>query len=308
MTRYRWVAARKAEGFPITMACRVAEVSRQAFYDHQAREAAGPSPAELAEVELVALMREIHAELDGIYGSPRMCEALNKRGRVVNHKRVERLMRKHQIVGVHKPAKVRTTLPAEEHPPLPDLVGRRFTPGAPDVAWVGDITYVPTGEGWLYLASVLDLGSRRLLGYSMADHMRTELVADALRMAAGARAGNTEGIIFHSDRGAQYLSGDYRQLIADLDMTQSAGRTGVCWDNAVAEAFWSSLKRELVHRYTFPTRAQARRAIFAWINRYNHTRLHSSLSYMPPVTWEAAHHPQSTSEHTRDQLDWPLTA
>ena len=286
MTRYRWVTARKAEGFPITMACEVADVSRQAFHDWRARIAAGPTAGELAEAELVAVMRGIHAESDATYGEPRMTEELARRGRVVNHKRVRRLMRVHGIVGVHKPAKVRTTIPAEEHPALPDLVGRRFAPTAPDVVWCGDITYVRTGEGWLYVASVLDLGSRRLLGYSMAEHMRTELVADALEMAAAARGGQTAGVVFHGDRGSQYMSGDYRQLIADLGIVQSVGRSGVCWDNAVAEAFWSSLKREVVHRYRFATRADARRAIFAWINRYNHRRLHSSLGYLPPIEWE----------------------
>jgi len=286
VTRYRWVAARKAEGFPITIACKVAQVSRQAFSDWRARQAAGPSPAALAEAALVAEIRQVHDEFDRIYGEPRVTAELARRGRRVNHKRVERLMRAHGIVGVHKPAKVRTTIPAEGAPPLPDLIGRRFDPGAPDVAWVGDITYVPTGEGWLYLASVLDLGSRRLLGYSMADHMRTELVTNALTMAAGARGGVTTGIIFHGDRGSQYLSGDYRQLVADLAMVQSVGRTGVCWDNSVAESFWSSLKRELVHRYRFGDRASARRAIFAWINTYNHQRLHSSLGYSPPAEWE----------------------
>ena len=120
----------------------------------------------------------------------------------------------------------------------------------------------------------------------MAEHMRTELVADALEMAAATRGGRTAGIIFHSDRGSQYTSSEYRELIADLDMAQSVGRTGVCWDNAVAESFWSSLKRELVHRYRFPDRATARRAIFAWINRYNNNRLHSSLGYLPPIEWE----------------------
>ena len=287
MTRYWWVAARKAEGFPITMACDVAEVSRQAFHDWRVRQGAGPTRAERAEAELVAAIREIHDEFDGIYGEPRVTAELANRGWRVNHKRVERLMRIHRIVGVHKPVKIRTTLPAENAPPLPDLIGRRFDPGAPDVAWAGDITYIRTGEGWLYVASVLDLGSRRLLGYSMADHMRTELVADALGMAAGARGGRTDGIIFHGDRGAQYLSGDHRQLIADLGMVQSVGRTGVCWDNSVAESFWSSLKRELVSRYRFDDRATARRAIFAWINTYNHRRLHSSLDYQPPATWEA---------------------
>lgn len=286
MTRYRWVAARKAEGFPITMACGVADVSRQAFCDWRRRVASGPTGAEVAEADLVAQIRAIHADFDGTYGAPRVTEELARRGRPANHKRVERLMRAHGIVGVHKAARVRTTIPADQAPPLPDLIGRRFNPGRPDVAWVGDITYIPTGQGWLYLASVLDLGSRRLLGYSMAEHMRTELVADALTMAATARGGATSGIIFHGDRGSQYLSGDYRQLVADLEMRQSVGRTGLCWDNSVAESFWSSLKRELVHRYRFPDRATARRAIFAWINRYNRLRLHSSLGYLPPIEWE----------------------
>ncbi len=140
MTRYRWVLDRKAEGFPITMACKVAEVSRQAFWDWRAKMAAGPTDAEAAEAVLVAAIRGIHAESDATYGQPRMTPELVDLGFKVNHKRVERLMRVHGIVGVHKPAKVRTTIPAEENPPMPDLIGRRFAPGAPDVAWVGDIT------------------------------------------------------------------------------------------------------------------------------------------------------------------------
>jgi transposase InsO family protein len=293
VTRYRWVAARKAEGFPTTTACEVADVSRQAFYDWRQRDIAGPSEAEQSEAALVQEMREIHDEFDETYGSPRMTFELRNRGFVVNRKRVERLMRHHGIVGVHKPARVRTTIPAEEAPPLPDLVQRNFKPGRPDVAWVGDISYIGTGEGWLYLATVIDLGSRRLLGYAMADHMRTALVVDALAMAAGVRGGRTTGIIFHSDRGAQYLASDYRQAVADRGMVQSAGRTGVCWDNSVAEAFFSSLKRELVHRYRFEDRAGARRAIFAWINRYNTRRLHSSLRYRSPIDWENTQ-PQAT--------------
>lgn len=141
MTRYRWVAARKAEGFPITAACKVAEVSTTAFDDWRRRGAAGPTDAECAEAALVAVIREIHDETDGTYGEPRMTPELRDRGWAVNHKRVERLMRVHGIVGVHKPPRVRTTIPAEHAPPLPDLIGRLFDPGAPDVAWVGDITY-----------------------------------------------------------------------------------------------------------------------------------------------------------------------
>lgn len=289
MTRYRWVLDRKAEGFPITMACKVAEVSRQAFCDWRAKRA-GPTDAERAEAELVAAMHEIHAESDATYGQPRMTPELADRGFVVNHKRVERLMRVHGIVGVHKAPKVRTTIPAEDNPPMPDLIGRRFDPGEPDVAWVGDITYIATGEGWLYLASVLDLGSRRWLGYSMADHMRTELVSDALEMAVAARGGRVNGVIFHGDRGSQYMSHDYRKQVAGHGMVQSVGRTGVCWDNSVAESAWSSLKRELVSRYRFDTRAEARRAIFAWINRYNSRRRHSTLGYIAPIIWEQQYH------------------
>lgn len=155
MARYMWVAARKAEGFPITMAARVAKVSRQAFYEWRARRAAGPTAAELAEVELVALIREIHAEFDDTYGEPRVTAELARRGQVVNHKRVQRVMATHGVVGVHKPAKVRTTIPAEDTPPLPDLIGRRSAPAAPDVAWVGDIAYV-----WHHLWSRLRDGAR----------------------------------------------------------------------------------------------------------------------------------------------------
>jgi putative transposase len=284
--RYAWVAARKAEGFPTMAACEVADVSRQAFYDWRARENAEPTEAEVAEADLVEEMREIHDEFDETYGSPRMTVELGNRGRRVNRKRVERLVRVHGIVGVHKPAKVRTTIPVEEAAPLPDLVRRNFAPGRRDVAWVGDISDIATGQGWLYLATVIDLGSRRLLGYAMADHMRAELVCDALAMAAGARGDRTAGIISHSDRGAQYLGDHYRAAVTARAMIQSVGRTGVCWDNSVTESSFSSLKRELIHRYRFEDRAGARQAIFTWINRYNTRRLHSSLGYRSPIDWE----------------------
>ena len=288
MTRYAWVLARKAESFPVTAACAVAEVSTSAFNDWRRRREADPTDAEIQEAALVAAMWEIHAEFEGSYGSPRMSVELTNQGWVVNHKRVERLMALHGIVGIHKPAKVRTTIPAEHNPPLPDLVGRNFNPGEVDVAWVGDITYIPTGEGWLYLATVIDLGSRRLLGYSMAAHMRAELVIDAVDMAATVRVGQTKGIIFHSDRGGQYMSDDHAKAMWRHQMRQSVGRTGVCWDNAVAESFFSSLKRELVSRHRFATRAEARRAIFGWTARYNTRRLHSSLGYRSPNDFEAS--------------------
>ena len=289
MNRYKWIAAQKADGYLVTVAAKIAGVSRQAFYDWHAHRDDKPTDAELAEAQLVKVMHDIDVEFDGTYGEPRMTEELANRGYRVNPKRVARLMKLHGIVGVHKPAKKRTTLPAEYNPPLPDLIGRRFKPRRPDVAWVGDITYIRTPAGWLYLATVIDLGSRRLIGYAMANHMRTELVLDALSMAVAARGGNAGRVIFHSDRGAQYMSGEFADRIAQLKMRQSIGRTGVCWDNAVAEAFFGSLKRELVDRYHFADRATARRAVFVWINRYNHRRLHSSLNYQTPAGWEASY-------------------
>ena len=153
------------------------------------------------------------------------------------------------------------------------------------MAWGQDITYIATGEGWLYLTSVLDLGSRRL-GYSMADHMRTELVLDALDMAVSARGGVVAGVIAHADRGSQYTSYDYLEYLRDRQMRPSVGATGICWDNSVAESFWASLKRECLRGRVFATRADARRAIFRWINWYNQTRLHSSLDHVPPIEWE----------------------
>ena len=296
MTRYEWVTDRKAEGFPINMACDVAEVSRQTFYDWQTRVADGPTDTEQSEAVLVAEMCEIHKDFDGTYGEPRMTVELEDRGHRVNKKPVARLMRTHGIVGIHKPEKKKTTIGGGDYLSIPDLIRRKFAPGCPDVAWVSDITYVPTSQGWLYLATVIDLGSRRLLGYSMAPHMRTELVTDALDMAVNVRGDRTKGIIFHSDRGSQYTSSDFQQQLNDLGMLQSVGRTGVCYDNAVAESFFSSLKRELVHRHRFKTRDTARRAIFTWIVQYNTRRLHSSLNYQPPIEWENTYNQNTISK------------
>lgn len=288
MTRFVHVDDQKAAGFPVSAACEAAGVSTSGYYDWAAREAAGPTERQLAEAELVALMRDLFEEAEGNYGVPRMFKALRKGGLVVNAKRVARLMRLHGMAGRHRRRTCRTTFPGPDGYQIPDLVGRRFAPGAPDVAWCQDITYIPTREGWLYLASVLDLGSRRLLGYSMADHMRTELVLDALAMAVAARGGDkaVAGVIAHADRGSQYTSNDYIDYCQDRQMRPSVGRTGVCWDNAVAESFWESLKRECVQGRVFATRAQARQAIFKWINWYNGTRLHSTLKDVSPLEWE----------------------
>ena len=287
MSRYRFVSTMKAEGFPIDAACVAAEVSRAAYYDWVVRVAAGPTDAEWDEAILINEIHDVHHHLDDTYGSPRMTDELARRGFVVNHKRVERLMANNCIHAKDgRRRKVRTTIPYVTAPPLPDLVERRFDPGEPGLRTCGDITYIPTDEGWLYLADVLDIGSRRVVGYAMDDKMPTELVANALRMAIDARGGDVEAMIFHHDRGAQYMAREFRALCARHRIAQSVGRIGSSYDNAVAESFWATLKRELVSRYRFETRADARRAIIAWINHYNAVRLHSTLGNVPPIEWE----------------------
>lgn len=297
MSRYRCVDDQKAAGFPVTAACEAHGVSTSGYYDWCQREAAGPSAREVADAHLVELMREIHAAGDGAYGVPRMWRELRRAGLVVNKKKVHRLMRKAGLAGRCYRRAVRTTFPGPDGYEIPDLVGRRFAAGAPDLAWVQDITYIPTGEGWLFLASVLDLGSRRLVGYSMADHMRTELVLDALTMAVAARGGKeaVAGVIAHADRGSQYTSNDYLEFCQAAQLRPSVGRTGVCWDNAVAESFWASLKRECILGRSFATRAEARRAIFRWINWYNTSRIHTTLGGIPPIEWEQRHHLKQAS-------------
>jgi putative transposase len=288
VTRYMCVDDQKAAGFPVSAACQAADVSTSGYYDWCARRAAGPTERQLAEAELVELMRELFDAADGNYGVPRMYKALRHAGLTVNKKKVRRLMRRHGMAGRFRRRTVRTTIPGPDGYVIPDLVGRGFEPGAPDIAWCQDITYIATREGWLYLASVLDLGSRRLLGYSMADHMRTELVLDALIMAVAARGGDhaVAGVKAHADRGSQYTSNDYIDFCHARQLRPSVGRTGVCWDNAVAESFWESLKRECLQGRIFATRAEARRAIFRWINWYNTSRLHTSLNDIPPIEWE----------------------
>ena len=246
MSRYECVAHQKAAGFPVTNACEIVEVSTSGFYDWCTRATAEPTEREIAETDLVALMRGIFDAADGNYGVPRMHRELRHGGVVVNEKRVRRLMRLHGMAGRCLRRRVRTTVPGPDGYTIPDLVGRAFTPGQPNVAWCQDITYIATDEGWLYLASVLDLGSRRLLGYSMADHMRTELVLDALGVAIAARDGNVAGVITHADRGSQYTSNDYLDFCQTHQLRPSVGRVATCFDNAVAESFWASLKRECI--------------------------------------------------------------
>jgi putative transposase len=281
--RYRCVDAQKAAGFPVAAACKAAEVSRSAYYAW----ACGSSHPNLAQAELVSEIRAIHTDSRGTYGSPRVHAELRRRGRRVNHKRVERLMRSYGIVG-HRPRRRRSlTRPDTTAAPAPDLLGRLFDPDRPDVAWCGDVTYIRTDQGWLYLASVIDLASRHLLGWSMGDHHDAALVTGALDAAVAARGRRRmPDTIFHTDRGAEYTSAACIDACTRLGLRRSMGRTGSCLDNAVAESWFASLKVELVDRYHYRTRAEARAAVFAWIHWYNRRRLHSANDYLPPAEWE----------------------
>ena len=287
MTKFAFIDAHRAE-FSVVDLCRVGGVSTSGFYGWQARRQAGPTAAELVEAELVAEIRGIHARSRGAYGCPRVVGKLHKQGRRINHKRVERLMARHGIRGRCGRRRMRTTIRDPHARPATDLVERCFDRDELDALWLGDITYIPTGEGWLYMSSVLDACSRRLLGWSLAEHMRTELVADALSAAVGQRGGRRHiaGVVFHSDHGTQYTSDEYRELCEQLAITQSMGSVGDSYDNAMAESFWASLKRELVDWSSFATRAEARAAVFEWINWYNHERLHTSLQMQSPLEFE----------------------
>ncbi|MFI5035952.1 MAG: IS3 family transposase [Acidimicrobiales bacterium] len=286
MTRYRWIAARRAEGFPVRLCCRVLEVAPSTYYDWRNVHGAGATERELDEAYLVNAIIAVHDSLDDSYGSPRLTHEL-RHDRCVNHKRVERIVREHGLYAKDaRRRKCRTTIPDGSAPPMPDLIQRHFSVGEPGLRTCGDITYLPTGEGWLFLAGVLDFGSRRCLGYSMDERMPAELVGRALTMAADTRGGDVEGMVFHHDRGSQYTSREFRELCDRLGVRQSVGRTGSCHDNAVAESFWATLKREMVSRCRFETRAEARRVIVHWINHYNGLRQHSSINNLSPIEWE----------------------
>ena len=284
VTLYRFVDAQRAEGFPVRLICSVVGVSPSAYYAHKQRPQ--PSPVQLAEAALVAEIRSIWAESAGTYGSPRVSAELRRRGRVVNHKRVERLMKCHDMAGF-VPRKRRVTTTADSAHRLPDLLEGDFGAARPDTAWVGDISYIRTRQGFLYLAFVLDLASRRVVGISMAPHLKASLATDALREAIATRGGQIRDVIFHTDRGSQYTSEATARLSKAYGIRQSVGRTGVCWDNAAAESFLGTLKKELVNRADYHNRHQARLSIRWWIEAwYNPRRLHFTIGQQPPNEWE----------------------
>jgi len=234
-------------------------------------------------------IRALHARNRQVYGSPRICRALNDQGHRISVHTVARIMREEGLRAKAKRAFVpRTTDSAHERPVAPNLLARQFETDRCQRKWAADITYVPTDEGWLYVAGVLDLHSRRLVGWSMADHLGTSLASDALRMALGRRQARTD-LLHHSDRGVQYASLEYQALLEQQGIRVSMSGPGNCYDNAMMESFWSTLKTELVHLEHYETRQQARQSIFEYIETfYNRSRLHSSLGYVSPETFEAA--------------------
>ena len=282
MTVYPFIEAEKAGRRNAARACALLKVSRAAFYQHLA----GPSRRERADAELTEQIRAVHKESKGRYGSPRVHAELRRRGHRHSRKRVARLMRHAGIWGKTPKRWKKTTIP-DPAAARADRIQRDFTTDASKInaRWCGDITYVGTWEGWLYLATVIDIASRRVVGYAMADHLRTELVSGALANAVAAR-GPAPGVIFHADRGCQYTSAELAGLASGWAVRLSHGRTGQCWDNALSESFFASIKGELLDLQAWPTKAAARRAIVEYIAWYNGTRLHSTLGYRSPAEFE----------------------
>ena len=283
-----FIEAEEAAGHSVKHCCDFFEVSRAAYYE---RRRGVPSQREVADAELSEKINAVFAESNGTYGSPRVHKELVNRGVPCGRRRVRRLMRRAGLEGRCKKRWRKTTVPDPAAEAAKDLIQRHFGPCEElDRRYVGDITYIATWEGWAYLATVIDLASRRVVGWALADHMRTELVADALEMAFVQRR-PPQGAIFHSDRGCQYTSRDYGELARANGVVLSVGLAGECWDNAVAESFFATIKRELIDTRSWPTRAGLRRALFEYIEGwYNTRRLHSSLGYRSPAYYEALVH------------------
>jgi transposase InsO family protein len=291
---YLFIEAEKAQQRSVKRTCELLEVSRAAYY---AQRPGTPSARQVADAALTEQVRQAHQLSKGRYGAPRIHAALRRAGHHHGRKRVARLMRCAGLRGRAPRRWNKTTVPDPAAAARADLIRRDFTVNAAAVntRWCGDITYIWTWEGWLYLATVIDIASRRVVGFALAEHLRTELVADALTNAVAARD-PAPGVVFHSDKGCQYVSGDYATLAEELTITLSVGRTGQCWDNALAESFFASLKGECLDYQPWPTRAAARHATVEYIAWYNGTRLHSALGYMPPNEFEATTNQEVTKQ------------
>lgn len=263
--------------------CRLLEVSRSGYYDHVTR-LRQPTPVD--EARIVAKMRAFQAKANGTYGKRRMYRELKDDGEVIGRRRVRRLMRDNGIVAVQTKLFHKTTDSNHDLGYSPNLLQQQFATHEPDRVWVGDITYLWTGDGWCYLAVLLDLFSRRVVGWALDDHMRTELPLRALKRALEARCPQP-GLIQHTDRGSQYAARDYRKLMATWSVAQSMSDAGNCYDNAVAESFFATLKKECIHRQAFATRTEAHDAVARYIDGfYNPMRRHSTLGGISPLQYE----------------------
>ena len=282
-TAYRFIDAHKDQ-WPVRLLCQALEVSPAGYYAWRQR---SRSAQEQWHDTLLVEIRAIHAEVKARYGSPRMYKELVARGHHCCVNTVAKLMRDNDIrAKTARKFRVRTTDSNHDLPVADNLLGRQFDPDSANEAWVADITYIPTREGWLYLAVVEDLYARRVVGWSMADHLESRLVVDALALAVERRLPG-EGLLAHSDRGSQYASDYYQRLLAQHGITCSRSRRADCWDNAPMESFFASLKKELVPGADFATRAEARAAIVEYIEVfYNTKRRHSSLGYVSPAEYE----------------------
>ena len=281
--RFRFIEDRRAD-YPVTIMCGVLGVSSAGYYAWRSRPESRRSAANRG---LLSDIERVHRDNRGCYGSPRVHAELQAQGRGVSRGRIERLMRHHGIRAIMaRPRRVRTTDSRHDLPIAPNLLDRNFIAAAPNQIWLADITYIETDQGWLYLAAVMDLHSRRIVGWAMRDHLRTELPLAALRMAIQARRPAT-GLMHHSDRGVQYASADYRKSLQFAGFQVSMSRKADCYDNAPMESFFHTLKTELVHHRQYATRAEAQRDIFAYIEGfYNRTRLHSAIGYISPIEME----------------------
>jgi putative transposase len=276
---------RTEHNVPIAVSCRALEVSESWFYKHRNRPR---TPAQQRRDALDAAIVETFAANDGEYGSPRVHHELVERPewQQLSVNTVAERMRSLGLVGKKRRRRRSLTRPDPHAPKFENLVQRRFKPAAPNVIWCGDITEIRTWEGKLYLATVIDLYSRRLLGFAIAEHCKAPLVCDALKMAIATRGGDVAGVIMHTDRGSQYTSNAFVKLCTKHRISQSMSRSGSCLDNAVAESFFATLKTELVYRVVLATRAGARRQLIRWFDRYNRVRRHSHCGWRAPIAYE----------------------
>ena len=293
MSVFRFIAAEKAS-HSIAIMCRVLEVSRFGYHAWTRRL---PGPRALEDARLTERIRELHAKRRGVYGSPRIwSDLVLDDGERIGRKRVERLMRQAGLSGLITKKWRTTTIRVPGVRVADDLLDRNFAAGAPNRCWVADITYLRTWQGWLYLVAVQDLYSRRIVGWAMADHLRAELVTDALEMALAHRRPD-RGLIWHSDQGSQFVSLAFGQKARAAGIAQSMGSKGDCFDNAVAESFFATLKKELIHRRSWTTKAELRTEVFDYIETfYNRERRHSTLGQRSPADYEKMHLPVTAQE------------